>query len=61
MTKEKLTTETKRYGDQYPPSRPGPMTYLTAAVVITGIAAMVYWPAISSFLNLVQIRTNLGL
>jgi hypothetical protein len=29
MTKEKLTLEIKGYGDQFPPVRPGRMTYIT--------------------------------
>ena len=61
MTEEKLVVETKRYGDQYPPSRPGRLTYLIGAAVIAGGVIIVNWAAISSFLHLPQIRTSLGL
>ena len=61
MPAENLTTETKRYGDQFPPSRPGRVTYLIAATIIAGVLAIVNWPAISSFLHLPQIRSSLGL
>lgn len=61
MPAENLTTEPKRYGDQFPPSRPGRITYLIAAGIIVGVLAIVNWAAISSFLHLPQIRSSLGL
>ena len=61
MTEEKLTPEPKRYGDQYPPSRPGRVTYLIAVIVIAGGVVIFNWTAISSFLHLPQIKSSLGL
>jgi hypothetical protein len=48
-------------GDDYPPSRPGPKTLIGAAVVILIGAAVMYWPAISSFIHFSQIKDAIGL
>ena len=61
MPIEKPDTETKQHGDQFPPTRPGLVTYLIAGGVIAGIAAITYWAEISNFLNLTQIRSSIGL
>ena len=61
MTKEILPTAPNPYGDDSPPSRPGPVTYLIAVSVIVGVVVIMNWPAISSFLHLPQIRASLGL
>ena len=61
MSDEKLAPETKRFGDQFPPSRPGRVTYAIAAAVLAGVVAIVNWTALSSFLHLPQIRAGLGL
>ena len=61
MTKEIEPTTPNPYGDDYPPSRPGRLTYLIAVSVIVGVVLIMNWPAISSFLHLPQIRASFGL
>jgi hypothetical protein len=48
-------------GDAYPPSRPGPMTFLLGAIVIVAGAVLVNWQAVSTFIHLSQIKSGLGL
>jgi hypothetical protein len=55
MPRENLTTDTDRHGDEFPPSRPGPITFLIAAVAIAGGALIMNWEAASSFIHFPQI------
>jgi hypothetical protein len=48
-------------GDEYPPRRPGPMTFLLGAIVIVAGAVVVNWQAVSAFIHLPQIKSGLGL
>jgi hypothetical protein len=48
-------------GDEYPPSRPGPMTFLIGAIVIVAGAVVVNWAAVSAYIHLPQIKSGLGL
>jgi hypothetical protein len=47
-------------GDEFPPSRPGLMTFLVAAALIAAGAAIVNSEAISAFFHFSQIRSSLG-
>jgi hypothetical protein len=46
MTRDTLTTNVDRHGDEYPPSRPGPKTLIGALVVILAGLAIAFWPQI---------------
>jgi hypothetical protein len=46
--------------EDYPPSRPGRMMFLGAAVVSAVGAVVVNWAAVSSFAHVPQIKTALG-
>jgi len=48
-------------GDEYPPSRPGLMTFLLGAIVIVAGALVVNWQAVSALIHLPQIKNGLGL
>jgi hypothetical protein len=48
-------------GEDYPPSRPGVRTLIGAAAVILIGVAITYWPAISSFVHLAEIKDAVGL
>jgi hypothetical protein len=47
--------------EDYPPSRPGPKTLIGAGVVILVGFGIAYWPAISAFIHLPEIRSSMGL
>jgi hypothetical protein len=47
-------------GDEYPPSRPGLMTFLIGAGVIAAGAVILNWEAISALIHLPQIKSSLG-
>ena len=61
MHQENLTTDTDRHGDQFPPSRPGPMMFLIATVVIIAGAVIANSAAVSNFINFPQIKIAFGL
>ena len=46
--------------EDYPPSRPGRMMFLGAAVVCVAGAVIVNWAAISAFAHVSEIKTALG-
>jgi hypothetical protein len=46
--------------EDYPPTRPGRMVFLGAAVVCVAGVIIVNWAAISSFAHVPQIKTALG-
>jgi hypothetical protein len=46
--------------EDYPPSRPGRMVFLGAAVVCVLGAVVMNWAAISSFAHVPQIKSALG-
>jgi hypothetical protein len=46
--------------EDYPPSRPGRMVFLGAAVVCAVGAIVVNWAAVSSFAHVPEIKTALG-
>jgi hypothetical protein len=46
--------------EDYPPSRPGRMVFLGAAVVCGVGAVIVNWAAISEFAHVPEIKTALG-
>ena len=48
-------------GDEYPPSRPGSMTFLLATVVIAAGVVIMNWEAVSALMHLPQIKSSLGL
>jgi hypothetical protein len=48
-------------GDEYPPSRPGSMTFLLATVVIAAGVVVMNWEAVSALMHLPQIKSSLGL
>jgi hypothetical protein len=61
MVSKKSTSDTKAFGDQYPPSRPTLMMFLIAAVAIAAIAVMMNWQMVATLTNFSQIRSTLGL
>jgi hypothetical protein len=46
--------------EDYPPSRPGRMVFLGAAVVCAVGAVIANWVAISAFAHIPQIKASLG-
>ena len=54
-------TEAKHHGDEFPPSRPGPLLFLITAIVIAVVAFAMNWAAISAYINFPQIKASLGL
>jgi len=46
--------------EDYPPSRPGKMMFLGAAVVCAVGAVIANWVAISAFAHIPQIKASLG-
>ena len=52
MTDTNDVSPPSRYGDEYPPSRPGLKTIVGVAVVLLIGAGIVFWPAISPFVGL---------
>jgi hypothetical protein len=48
---EDPTPQTKRYGDQYPPSRPSWATYIVAALAIAGVTAILNWAQYQASFN----------
>jgi hypothetical protein len=46
--------------EDYPPTRPGRMVFLGAAVVCAAGVIIANWAAISSFTHVPQIKTALG-
>jgi hypothetical protein len=61
MVPKNPTSETKGFGDQYPPSRPTLMMFLVAAVVIAAIVVIMNWQKLATLTNFPQIRSTLGL
>jgi hypothetical protein len=47
--------------DNLPHSRPNRATLMIALALILGVAAIVFWPQISAFAHISQIRNALGL
>jgi hypothetical protein len=47
--------------EDYPPSRPGPLMFLGAAVVLAVGAVIANWAAVSAFAHIPQIKASLGL
>jgi hypothetical protein len=47
--------------DNLPHSRPNRLTLVVALALILGVGAIVFWPQISAFVHLQQIKEALGL
>jgi hypothetical protein len=47
--------------EDYPPSRPGMKTLLALGGIVVVALAIAFWPAISAFIYLPQIRAAIGM
>jgi hypothetical protein len=61
MTRPILATEAKHHGDEFPPSRPSPMLFLIAAIVIAVVVVIMNWPTVATLTHFPQIKSSLGL
>jgi hypothetical protein len=61
MSRSIVSTAVKQHGDEFPPSRPTPLLFLIAAIVVAAVALMMNWPAVASFTHFQQIRSSFGL
>jgi hypothetical protein len=53
--------DAKHHGDEFPPSRPGPMLFLITAIVIATVVTIMNWPTVATFTHFPQIKSSLGL